>query len=492
MRRIKTYVLMVGVALSVTPIFHYSHAQQGNSNTQLLLDVQALRQEIAELRDMVERQNYQMKRLQRQIDESAQPNSVNRQGQLNGAYNSPNASYSQQANTYSQPTANEQGQIGAADQSTQGQSVIDQSSAVVESSIASSASVVAPADSAVQQGEFPQSNVDAPLAGPSQEADASTFYKPYPENQDLNTSSVASAAQQVGTYPPVVDRSFNTTKPEVPVTGQGVQSTTSSGQSNWRTSEPLDAANQAQQRPAAAQQTPAAVQLTSAAVQQVIADQQGQVSQQLSNGLDGQARSATPQLAGGVVSIPSLPTTESTTQVINAAQVPVPSSAAVTGAQPVLSANSAPLSQAVDQTQAQSIEGTQAANVAPAAVKPESDFYSEGISLLKQSQYEQAAVIFEQQLQAHPRGSLADGAHYWIAEAMFLNRKLDVAKSHLKTIISDYPQSSRVPNAMLKTAYIEQGQGNQIEARMLFQEIVTLYPQSDAAIAAKNQLASDS
>ena len=76
-------------------------------------------------------------------------------------------------------------------------------------------------------------------------------------------------------------------------------------------------------------------------------------------------------------------------------------------------------------------------------------------------------MIFEQQLQAHPRGSLADGAHYWIAEAMFLNRKLDVAKSHLKTIISDYPQSSRVPNAMLKTAYIEQGQGNQIEARIL-------------------------
>ena len=70
-----------------------------------------------------------------------------------------------------------------------------------------------------------------------------------------------------------------------------------------------------------------------------------------------------------------------------------------------------------------------------------------------------------------------------------MSRKLDVAKVHLKAIIKDYPQSRRVPDAMLKTAYIEQSQGNQIEARILFQEIVNMHPQSDAAIAAKNQLA---
>jgi len=92
-------------------------------------------------------------------------------------------------------------------------------------------------------------------------------------------------------------------------------------------------------------------------------------------------------------------------------------------------------------------------------------------------------------LQAHPKGDLADDAHYWIAEAMHVSRKLDVAKVHLKAIINDYPQSRRLPDAMLKTAYIEQSQGNQIEARILFQEIVNSHPQSDAAIAAKNQLA---
>ena len=74
---------------------------------------------------------------------------------------------------------------------------------------------------------------------------------------------------------------------------------------------------------------------------------------------------------------------------------------------------------------------------------------------------------------------------------MHVSRKLDVSKQHLKIIINDYPQSPRLPDAMLKTAYIEQSQGNKMEAQILFQEIVSLHPKSDAAIAAKNQLASN-
>jgi len=120
----------------------------------------------------------------------------------------------------------------------------------------------------------------------------------------------------------------------------------------------------------------------------------------------------------------------------------------------------------------------------------ERDYYSQGFDLLKQSKYEEAAEVFEQQLKAYPKGDLADDAHYWIAEAMHVSRKLDVAKTHLKEIIDNYPQSRRLPDAMLKTAYIEQQQGNEIEARILFQEIVNYHPKSDAAIAAKNRLAS--
>ncbi|MBL4670867.1 MAG: hypothetical protein JKX81_01305, partial [Arenicella sp.] len=71
MRRIKTYVMTIGVALSVTPIFNYALAQQGNSATQLMLQVQTMRQEVGELRDLIDRQQFQLRRLQRQVDAQA-------------------------------------------------------------------------------------------------------------------------------------------------------------------------------------------------------------------------------------------------------------------------------------------------------------------------------------------------------------------------------------------------------------------------------------
>lgn len=121
--------------------------------------------------------------------------------------------------------------------------------------------------------------------------------------------------------------------------------------------------------------------------------------------------------------------------------------------------------------------------------KTENAFYDEGFGLLKQSQYEQAAVVFQAQLKNYPRGDLADDALYWIAEAKYISRKPDEAKQHLRQIIDNYPQSSRLPDAMLKTAYIEEQQGNKIEAKILFQEILARYPSSNVAIQAKNRLA---
>ena len=42
---------------------------------------------------------------------------------------------------------------------------------------------------------------------------------------------------------------------------------------------------------------------------------------------------------------------------------------------------------------------------------------------------------------------------------------------------------------MLRMAYIEQEQGNHMEARILLNEIIQYHPRSDAVHAAKNRLA---
>lgn len=72
MRYINRFVLSIGVALSVIPFFNSVYAQQSSANSSIVLELQAMRQEIAELRGMIERQDYQLRKLQ-QAQQKAQP-----------------------------------------------------------------------------------------------------------------------------------------------------------------------------------------------------------------------------------------------------------------------------------------------------------------------------------------------------------------------------------------------------------------------------------
>ena len=263
-------------------------------------------------------------------------------------------------------------------------------------------------------------------------------------------SNVAAIGQQNNGYAPVVDRSFSTQAANVPVTGAGtIQNAVNQGVNNAQQTLPNSASSAVNQQ---------VINQTSG-----VQGYQAQVSEQVAS-------------ASGVIAVPSQPVNTVSQGAIDASQVPVAAASQEIG------------QGIVDNTQAVGSQAAPTQELASAAAVSEDDYYGQGFELLKQSKYEEAAEIFKQQLQA-PSGELADDAHYWIAEAMHVSRKLDIAKVHLKAIINDYPQSRRLPDAMLKTAYIEQSQGNQIEARILFQEIVNSHPQSDAAIAAKNQLA---
>jgi len=102
--------------------------------------------------------------------------------------------------------------------------------------------------------------------------------------------------------------------------------------------------------------------------------------------------------------------------------------------------------------------------------------------------FKTSGAIFQEQIASYPQGELVDDAYYWIAESKYVNRDLDGSKLNFSTIVDRYKQSPRLPDAMLKIAYIEQEQGNAIEARILLQEIIQFYPRSNAAISAKNRL----
>ena len=496
MRRIKTYVMTIGVALSVAPIFNYALAQQGNNATDLLLQVQSMRQEIAELRDMVERQQFGLKRLQQQSDAQSKQFEVAR------GYGNAAPSTAQQPR-YTPPRTQDTREtqesrawdVTSAPQQPQPSNVLPQLSNGLGSQ------QVATKQTQKIQISVPQAQVSEPQVALSNQSVVATSAVPttfitaadvgraaaQPQvsvNQQLTSQpKQAGPLGTVRALPPVVDRSFSSSAPVVPITGAGSQVSAPS-QSVLASQAPngnLGGGSDVVYSAAA---------LASAANKAALAQNNSAQLVQPAGRLAGNSGNV------GIVSIPAANggfagqvqnpsnSAQALNQTNNPAVIAAPSST-----QQLASTSDVGVLVASGQVTAAQVVQAQISPVAAAVVLSEDDYYAQGFELLKQSQYEQAASIFEQQLSAYPRGDLADDAHYWIAEAMHVSRKLDVAKVHLRAIISDYPQSRRLPDAMLKTAYIEQSQGNQIEARILFQEIVNLHPQSDAAIAAKNQLA---
>jgi tol-pal system protein YbgF len=479
----------VGVALCVTPIFTF--AQSGDSS-RMFNEVQAMRLEIAELRDMIERQQFELQKLKRA---QAQGGSSTSSAPVYGAQSQVSQSQAVgQGQAYSVP------QAPVSQPQTQSQGVVDyptysQNTGIQNPGAVDTASNVALATDNTGQPQFGTEPVSAVQTGPASivsgqaapmqaapvqaaPQDDSSYYRPYPDTEQSQGAPVSSsvitapAVQDTG-YPPVVDRSVGS--PAVATQyPEGNQSTVQNDYSVRQIQQvvPREVLNAQQPRysgVASSASTPPNV--ASAPVVE--------------------ASSAT--LGTGVVAVPGAVGAGQNT-VIRAGQnaagpqttqtVPAPTPSQTIAGYSQQSNSQTPLSQ--PSVASPNPQPTQAA-AAPALA--ETDFYQQGFNLLKQSKHQDAVGVFEQQIAAYPQGEYADDAYYWIAESKYVNRDLDQSKKNFKEIIDNFKQSPRLPDAMLKTAYIEQDQGNKLEAQLLLQEILQFHPRSNAAISAKNRLA---
>lgn len=432
MKIVGRFVFVIGVTLCVTPFFTSALAQQsGNSEARLYLDVQAMRAEIAELRDMVERQQYQLRLMERKLEA---------------------ASAATTPSLHSAPAPATGSTIGA-----------------VPSAGSTSVAPAAPETSPMANVEPQQASAEPAAAEATRPAVDDGFYRPYDEqqpgpgdaaNEEVSALETAGVEERVITapplsraetgtgYPPVEDRSIgaprtatvDTTRQSAPVTQYPAQS-----------AQPVQGAvAPATTAPGDLQQPPAIV-----------------------SGQPEQASGTAPVIA---IPAPSAQTGSDTAQAPGQVATGTVQAADQAVSQPPAVQQSVP-SQAPQQT------------VPQAVVLSEQEYYTQGFNLVKQSKFRDAIAVFKQLIAQHPQGSLAGDAYYWIGESSFLARDLNVSKQYFKAFIENYPQSGRVPGAMLRTAYIEQEQGNEIEARILLNEIIQYYPSSDAVHAARNRLA---
>jgi tol-pal system protein YbgF len=107
---------------------------------------------------------------------------------------------------------------------------------------------------------------------------------------------------------------------------------------------------------------------------------------------------------------------------------------------------------------------------------------------LEKKDYRAAIARFRDFLKKHPKSKLANNAQYWIGECYYALRDFDQAIVEFDAVRSKYPQGEKVPAALLKQGYAFAELGEKVNARLVLQELVEKYPQSQEAAKAKIRL----
>ena len=109
--------------------------------------------------------------------------------------------------------------------------------------------------------------------------------------------------------------------------------------------------------------------------------------------------------------------------------------------------------------------------------------------LFRKGDFAAAAKEFAQFVRVYSASGYKPSALYWLGSSKFARRDFNEAIAQLKGLANDFPNHARTPEAMLTigNAQLEIKQAK--EARKTFNELLKLYPTTEAAAAAKDRLA---
>jgi len=109
--------------------------------------------------------------------------------------------------------------------------------------------------------------------------------------------------------------------------------------------------------------------------------------------------------------------------------------------------------------------------------------------LFRKGDFAAAAKEFAQFVRVYSASGYKPSALYWLGSAKFARRDFNEAIAQLKGLANDFPNHARTPEAMLTIGNAQLEIKQTKEARKTFNELLKLYPTTEAAAAAKDRLA---
>jgi tol-pal system protein YbgF len=115
--------------------------------------------------------------------------------------------------------------------------------------------------------------------------------------------------------------------------------------------------------------------------------------------------------------------------------------------------------------------------------------FDEAMAIVRAGDFPGAVSAFNNFQRRYPQSGYGDSARFWLGNALYGKRDLRDAITMFRTFIANAPDHARVPEAMLAIANSQSESKDTKGARVTLGELLKKYPQSEAAQAGKERLA---
>lgn len=126
--------------------------------------------------------------------------------------------------------------------------------------------------------------------------------------------------------------------------------------------------------------------------------------------------------------------------------------------------------------------------VKDSAKKDKEGLYSAAYQLFKDGNYDKARTEFRNFLALYPRSEYSDNAQFWIGECYFFEKNYEKAILEYEKVAKNFPNGKKVPYALLKQGLSFLKLRDKTSAKLLLQQVIRDYPNTNQARIARSKL----
>ena len=114
--------------------------------------------------------------------------------------------------------------------------------------------------------------------------------------------------------------------------------------------------------------------------------------------------------------------------------------------------------------------------------------FEAALAVFRSGKFPDASAAFAAFVRQYPRSGYVPSARFWLGNAQYATREYKDAIGNFKQMLAEAPTHARAPEAALSIANCQLELKDTRTARKTLEDLLRAYPQSEAAVAAKERL----